>query len=233
MIAIATLSHPSIHPHPHTIHTHVHTHTPLTDHKDKKKMALEKTETVLEKVGFKSSSEWWRRIRVMDWPRQIVPDRWATIRKDLLLNSFVFTPGMTKVRVSDAEDAFLVGAHGCIWSERYWSHLTERELKWMVEILYWKLCELFSSQKTPQIQPKRKYRCVYSGPPAKTWVDGKHRNVQMFPFAGFKWMFYQYLSNRSNCLLWIWGQQGVTMLVHSFTSDKKKKKSWLVIKCSM
>ena len=57
MIAIATLSHPSIHPHPHTIHTHVHTHTPLTDHKDKKKMALEKTETVLEKVGFKSSSE--------------------------------------------------------------------------------------------------------------------------------------------------------------------------------
>ena len=40
-------------------------------------------------------------------------------KNDLSPNSFVFTRGMTKVRVSDAEHNFLVGVSGCIRPERY------------------------------------------------------------------------------------------------------------------
>ena len=38
---------------------------------------------------------------------------------DFSPNNSVFTRGMTKVRVSDAEHNFLVGVYGCIRSERY------------------------------------------------------------------------------------------------------------------
>ena len=41
--------------------------------------------------------------------RQIVPDRWASIRKDLSPNVFVFTQEVTKVRVSDADRNCLAG----------------------------------------------------------------------------------------------------------------------------
>ena len=41
--------------------------------------------------------------------RQIVPDRWASIEKDLSPNIFVFTRGVTKVRVSDADRNCLAG----------------------------------------------------------------------------------------------------------------------------
>ena len=88
-----TPSHPHTHTHTHT-HTHIYTHTYTRTHKhthahtthgpQRQKTAVEKTdrlETVWEKVGFKSGFEWWRRIRVSDWQRLIVPDRWARIRE--------------------------------------------------------------------------------------------------------------------------------------------------------
>ena len=41
--------------------------------------------------------------------RQIVPDRWASIRKRYLSPVFVFTRGVTKVRVSDTDRNCLAG----------------------------------------------------------------------------------------------------------------------------
>ena len=55
--------------------------------------------------GFKRGG----RIRVAECLRQIVPDRWASIRKDLSPNVFVFTRGVTKVHVSDADRNCLAG----------------------------------------------------------------------------------------------------------------------------
>ena len=50
--------------------------------------------------GFKRGG----RIRVAECLRQSVPDRWASIKKkDLSPNVFVFTRGVTKVRVSEAD----------------------------------------------------------------------------------------------------------------------------------
>ena len=72
-----TCTHTHTHTHAHT-HTHTRAHTQMTE----TKTAVKKTdrlETVLEKVGFKIGFEWKRRIRVADWPRQIVPDRLAPI----------------------------------------------------------------------------------------------------------------------------------------------------------
>ena len=41
--------------------------------------------------------------------RQIVPDRWASVKNVLSLNVFVFTQGVTKVRVSDADRNYFIG----------------------------------------------------------------------------------------------------------------------------
>ena len=41
--------------------------------------------------------------RVAECLRLIVPNRWASIKKDLSPNVFVFTRGVTKVRMSDAD----------------------------------------------------------------------------------------------------------------------------------
>ena len=51
-------------------------------------------------------------------------------------NSFVFTLGVTKARVLNAECNFLVGLYCCIRSGKYGGDLPERKLKQMVEILY-------------------------------------------------------------------------------------------------
>ena len=61
--------------------------------------------------GFKSGG----RIRVAECLRQIVPDRWASIRKRFFTKCFcVYTGeggggGVTKVRVSDVDRNYLAG----------------------------------------------------------------------------------------------------------------------------
>ena len=62
-------------------------------------------------------------------PRQIVPNKWTgktgfqtywpIQENDLSPSKFVFTRGMTKVRVSEAERNSLVGVYDCTRSERY------------------------------------------------------------------------------------------------------------------
>ena len=54
--------------------------------------------------GFKNGG----RIRVAECLRQIVPDRWASIRK-IILHQMLLCLGVTKVRVSDADRNCLAG----------------------------------------------------------------------------------------------------------------------------
>ena len=75
-------------------------------------------EIVIKQVRLEGGFKREGRIRVAECLRQIVPDRWASIRKEekkkkekknLSPNVFVFTRGVTKVRVSDADRNCLAG----------------------------------------------------------------------------------------------------------------------------
>ena len=47
----------------------------------------------------------------------------------------------------------------------------------------------------------------------------------MFSPAGFVWLFFQYLCNRSTFLLQVWPLWSVAMLAHSFTNEEQRKVS--------
>ena len=67
-------------------------------------------EIIIKQVLFEGGFERGGRIRVAECLRQIVPDRWASIRTRFHQMFFVFTRGVTKVRVSDADRYCLAGA---------------------------------------------------------------------------------------------------------------------------
>ena len=130
----------STHAHTHT-HTHRHAHTcthtcthACTHARTEREREMTETktavkkmdglETVLEKVGFK---RFWMMTKTQSG--RLFQTDGLVQENDLLPNSFVFTLGMTKVRVSDAEHNFLVEVYGCIRSRRYWRDLPEKELK--------------------------------------------------------------------------------------------------------
>ena len=67
-------------------------------------------EIIIKQVRLEGGFERGGRIRVAECLRQIVPDRWASIRKRSFTKClFVFTRGVRKVRVSDADRNCLAG----------------------------------------------------------------------------------------------------------------------------
>ena len=66
-------------------------------------------EIVIKQVRLEDGFERGDRIRVAECLRQIVPDRWASIRKRSFTKCFCVYTGVTKVRVSDADRNCLAG----------------------------------------------------------------------------------------------------------------------------
>ena len=67
-------------------------------------------EIVIKQVRLEGGFKRGGRIRVAECLRQIVPDRWASIRKRSFTKCFsVYKGGVTKVRVSDADRNCLAG----------------------------------------------------------------------------------------------------------------------------
>ena len=66
-------------------------------------------EIVIKQVRLEGGFERGGRIRVADCLRQIVPDRWASIRKRSFTICFCVYTGVKKVRVSDADRNCLAG----------------------------------------------------------------------------------------------------------------------------
>ena len=62
-----------------------------------------------EQVHLEDSFKRGGRIRMAERLRQTVPNRWASIRSRFSPSVFVFTRGVTKVRVSDADRNCLAG----------------------------------------------------------------------------------------------------------------------------
>ena len=97
-----------------TNHTHTraraHTRAHTVSDKGVGRAAKNSLEIVIKQVRLEGGFKTGGRIRVVECLRQIVPDRWASIKKkDLSPNVFVFTRGVTKVRVSDADCNCLAG----------------------------------------------------------------------------------------------------------------------------
>ena len=74
-------------------------------------MAVKKFQKLLNRcvlrVALKeeAESEW----HIVACLRQIVPNRWANVKKKIFHQMFVFTQGVTKVHVSDADCNCLAG----------------------------------------------------------------------------------------------------------------------------
>ena len=67
-------------------------------------------EIIIKQVRLEGGFERGGRIRVAECSRQFVPDSWASIRKRSFTKYFrVYTGGVTKVRVSDADHNCLAG----------------------------------------------------------------------------------------------------------------------------
>ena len=66
-------------------------------------------EIIIKQVRLEGGFERGGRIRVAECLRQIVPDRWDSIRKRSFTKCFCVTRGVTKVRVSDADRNCLAG----------------------------------------------------------------------------------------------------------------------------
>ena len=66
-------------------------------------------EIIIKQVRLEGGFKRGGRIRAAECLRQIVPDRWASIRKISFIKCFVFTRGLTKVHVSDADRNCLAG----------------------------------------------------------------------------------------------------------------------------
>ena len=66
-------------------------------------------EIIIKQVRLEGGFERGGRIRVAECLRQIVPDRWASIRKRSFTKCFCVYTGMAKVRVSDADRNCLAG----------------------------------------------------------------------------------------------------------------------------
>ena len=107
-------THARTHTHTHT-HAHARTHPHPNTHSrvgrgDIGKAVKNSLEIVIKQVHLEGGFKRGGSIRVAECSRQIVPDRWASIRKkDLSPNVFVFTRGVTKVCVSDADRNCLAG----------------------------------------------------------------------------------------------------------------------------
>ena len=86
---------------------HAHTHT-VSD-EGMGRAVKNSLEIVIKQVRLEGGFERRGRIRVVECLRQIVPDRWASIRKRSFTKCFLFTRGVTKVRVSDADRNCLAG----------------------------------------------------------------------------------------------------------------------------
>ena len=67
-------------------------------------------EMIIKQVRLEGDFKSGGRIRVDECLRQIVPNRWASVRKRSFIISFcVLTRGVTKVRVSDTDRNCLAG----------------------------------------------------------------------------------------------------------------------------
>ena len=66
-------------------------------------------EVIIKQVRLEGGFERGGRIRVAECLKQIVPDRWASIRKRSFTKCFSVYTGVTKVRVSDADRNCLAG----------------------------------------------------------------------------------------------------------------------------
>ena len=64
---------------------------------------------MIEQVRLEGGFKRGGRIRVAECLRQIVPDRWASIRKRSFAKCFCVYTGVTKIRVSDADRNCLAG----------------------------------------------------------------------------------------------------------------------------
>ena len=70
-------------------HTHMHAHTHTSD--EGIGTAVKNSSAIFKQVRLEGGFERGGRIRVAECWRQIVPNRWASIRKDLSPNVFMFT----------------------------------------------------------------------------------------------------------------------------------------------
>ena len=76
-----------------TKHTHIHTHTQMSD-EGMGRAVKNSLEIIIKQVRLEGGFERGGRIRVAECLRQIVPDRWASIRKRSFTKCFcVYTGG--------------------------------------------------------------------------------------------------------------------------------------------
>ena len=87
-------THTHTHTHKHTTHTHTHTHT--ASNEGMGRAVKNSLEIIIKQVRLEGGFERGGRIRVADCLRQIVPDRWASIRKRSFTKCFCVYTGVDK-----------------------------------------------------------------------------------------------------------------------------------------
>ena len=102
-------------------------------------------EIIIKQVRLEGGFERGGRIRVAECLRQIVPDRWASIRKWSFTKCFcvyVFVSTFLWQRFVCQMQIVFVLLEYKVWrrSDRYWGAVPVMELKLLVEILYWMRC---------------------------------------------------------------------------------------------